>query len=75
MPTEQRLGRRDGQQAGQQVGCEPRLEDNESSVDPGAAQVGGVLGEVRGSKPFHDPVVGPEGHLLGRRGHIGLFDK
>ena len=72
MSAQQRLACRNRQQAGQQVGREPRLEDDESSVDPGAAEVGGVLGEVRSSKPLHDSMVGPKGHLLVRRGSVGL---
>ena len=65
--AQQRLALRDGQQRGQQLGVEARFVHEQSTVNARSAHVGRVLGQVDSTQPFHDPVVGPQRHLTGRR--------
>ena len=49
MSPKQSFAGRDGEQRGEEVCGEPRLEDDERAVHAGAAEVGRVLGQVGGS--------------------------
>ena len=57
--SQQSLAAGDGEQRGEQLSVKLWFQDEEAAVDPGASEVGSVLGQVDLSEPLHHTVVRP----------------